>query len=79
MELAIPGVALGLLYVVSNQKKDEKSDESFTNYLPNTNTPDKNYNENNVEGLEEYEKTSSLSRLNKFDSQGVYTDKYFHS
>ena len=35
MELAIPGVALGLLYVVSNQKKDDNVNESFTNKLPN--------------------------------------------
>ena len=31
MELAIPGVALGLLYVVSNQKKEDEANESFTN------------------------------------------------
>lgn len=79
MELAIPGVALGLLYVVSNQKKDDNVNESFTNKLPNTDVPDMNYAEEQVEGLEENERTAALSRLNKFDSQGVYTDKYFHS
>ena len=80
MELAIPGVALGLLYVVSNQKKDDEANESFTNYLPNTNIPDKNYyDDENTNDLEEYEQTSSLSRNNKFESNGAYTDKYFHS
>ena len=80
MELAIPGVALGLLYVVSNQKKEDEANESFTNYLPNTNIPDKNYyDDENTNDLEEYEQTSSLSRNNKFESNGAYTDKYFHS
>ena len=79
MELAIPGVALGLLYVVSNQKKDDEANESFTNYLPNTNIPDKNYyDDENTNDLEEYEQTSSLSRNNKFESNGAYTDKYFN-
>ncbi len=40
MELAIPLVALGSLYIVSNQTKKPKPAEGF---LPNTNIPDKNY------------------------------------
>ena len=58
MELAIPLVALGGMYVISNQKKtkekfnnmgiksnlQEKTPESrFSNYLPNTNVPPQNY------------------------------------
>jgi hypothetical protein len=79
MELAIPGVALGLLYVVSNQKK-ENNKETFSNQeLPNTNIPNTNYPSEEVEGLEEYAKTSSLSTVNKFNGDGAYTDKYFHS
>ena len=57
MELAIPLVALGGMYVISNQKKpkenfnnmgiktnlQEKTPESrFSNYLPNTNVPPQN-------------------------------------
>jgi len=55
MELAIPGVALGLLYVVSNQKKDDEANESFTNYLPNTNIPDKNYYDDENTNVYEHE------------------------
>ena len=41
MDLAIPTIALGLLYVVSNQKKDK---ENFSgSRLPNTNIADTNY------------------------------------
>ena len=46
MEIAIPGIALGLLYVANNQNKEQENvNENFTsrNALPNTNIPDKNY------------------------------------
>ncbi len=79
MELAIPGVALGLLYVVSNQKKDNNKELFSNQELPNTNIPNKNYPDETLEGIEEYEKTSSLSTVNKFNGNGAYTDKYFHS
>jgi hypothetical protein len=36
MELAIPGVALGLLYVVSNQNKKNENFTNKQNELPNT-------------------------------------------
>ena len=40
MELAIPIVAIGGLYIACNQE----SQENFTNYeLPNTNVKDKNF------------------------------------
>ena len=43
MEIAIPGIALGLLYVANNQnKEEEKVNENFTSRsttLPNTNIP----------------------------------------
>ena len=82
MEIAIPGIALGLLYVANNQnKEEEKVNENFTsrNALPNTNIPDKNYPTNDMVVSSELEKTSSISRVNRYDSDGVYTDKYFHS
>jgi len=44
MELAIPGVALGLLYVVSNQKKKNEAFTSRTQ-LPNVDVPNRNYHE----------------------------------
>ena len=66
MELAIPILALGGLYVASNQGKEHKKSsrhrnenriENFTsmgatrNYLPNTNTPPQNYPVSNVSEL----------------------------
>lgn len=81
MELAIPGVALGLLYVVSKQNGErDNTPENFTgnNGLPNTNIPDKNYPSELPVVSSELDKTSALSRVNRFDSNGVYTDKYFN-
>ena len=63
MEIAIPGIALGLLYVANNQnKEEEKVNENFTsrNALPNTNIPDKNYPTNDMVVSSELEKTSSI-------------------
>jgi len=81
MELAIPGVALGLLYIVSKQNGEtETKNENFTGYngLPNTNIPDKNYPSELPIVSSELDKTSALSQVNRFDSNGVYTDKYFN-
>jgi hypothetical protein len=84
MEIAIPGIALGLLYVVVNQNKNkDKEAENFTNKnneLPNTDIPNKNYpNEIPVLSMET-EKTSNLSHNNRFENAGgVYTDKYFNA
>lgn len=76
MELAIPGVALGLLYVASNQNK---KNEGFSDYkgLPNVNIPDKNYPDEKI-NFSELDNTAALTTLNKYDSaNGAYTDKYF--
>jgi hypothetical protein len=71
MELAIPLVALGSLYIVSNQKKEPKPvNEGF---LPNTNVPDVNYQEQVSQEL-----SSKLATMNKYDGPSVYTDKYFN-
>ena len=81
MELAIPGVALGLMYVMNNQSNNNNStEENFSNRnaLPNTNLPNKNYPEEYPIVSEELDKTSSLSTVNRFENGGsVYTDKYF--
>ena len=82
MEIAIPGIALGLLYVANNQNKEQENvNENFTsrNALPNTNIPDKNYPSETPVVSSELERTSALSNVNRFNSNGVYTDKYFHS
>jgi len=79
MELAIPLVALGALYVMNNQPKEQKeSFRNITNELPNTNIPDKNYPDEYSIVVPELEKTSKLSTVNNYNSQGAYTDKYFN-
>lgn len=86
MELAIPLIALGGLFIVSNQSK--KTNESFKNkeyVLPNVDVPDHNYPySNNMLGKEpdytnpETDLTSNLSTVNRYDGGKVYTDKYFN-
>jgi len=79
MELAIPLVALGSLYVINNQKKTKscKNKEGFTSreLLPNTDIPDANYSQPEYE---ETTYTSKLSSVNKYAGGVAYTDKYFN-
>jgi hypothetical protein len=84
MELAIPLVALGGLYIVSksSKKTPEKSIHSYENFdnieLPNTNIPNKNFpTEYPVQSVEN-DQSSRLSTVNKYDSPNAYTDKYFN-
>uniref|UniRef100_A0A6C0KHL1 DUF5899 domain-containing protein n=1 Tax=viral metagenome TaxID=1070528 RepID=A0A6C0KHL1_9ZZZZ len=78
MELAIPLVALGSLYVVNNQKKKAKQ-EAFRNgdALPNTDIPDVNYSTEYSETESDMTQSSRLSTTNKYSGGGAYTDKYF--
>lgn len=78
MEIAIPGVALGLLYVVTNQNKKKENFTNNVNELPNTNVPNRNYPNEYPIISSETDQTSVLSTTNKFDNAGVYTDKYFN-
>jgi hypothetical protein len=74
MELAIPLVALGGLYVMSNQSRRENFES-----LPNTNVLDKNYDEQEnpaVNPSNDY--TSQMMTLNQYDGKSAYTDKYFN-
>ncbi len=76
MELAIPILALGSLFVMNNQTnpgETPKQKEGFTQ-LPNTNVADINYPR---ESPLESTKTSELSVVNKYDTPYSYTDKYF--
>lgn len=76
MELAIPGVALGLFYIVSNQKKKQ---ETFENNLPNTDVPNRNFPEEYPVQSAETDETTELVNNNKFNNDnGVYTDKFFN-
>ena len=79
MEFAIPLVALGSLYVINNQKKNE-TQEAFQNvneYLPNTDIHNKNYPSEYPVVVPELEQTSKLSTTNKYQG-AAYTDKYFN-
>ena len=79
MELAIPGVALGLLYIVSNQTK--KKNENFTGktQLPNVDIANRNFPEEYPIISSDNDQTSQLSTANRYDnSSGTYTDKYFN-
>jgi hypothetical protein len=73
--LAIPLVALGGLYIISNQK-NKNTTEGFQ--LPNTNVPNRNYpDELPVKNIET-DLTSKLSTVNQYDTPYVYSDKYFN-
>ena len=77
MELAIPLLALGGLYLVSNQPKPK---ENYEGILPNTDVPDVNFFEDRDGGdavNSETDITSELGTVNKYDTPQVYTDKYF--
>jgi hypothetical protein len=85
--LAIPLVALGALYVVSNQKKGSNKNNTvdpFTtghDYLPNTNIPDRNFqleSDPEIGTIADMDYTSKLSTVNRYDGPDVYTDKYFN-
>jgi hypothetical protein len=80
MELAIPLVALGSMYIMNKQTKEPKpitggtrGTEGFE--LPNTNVPDKNY----PVATEITAGTSKLSTTNIYSGPSAYTDKYFQS
>lgn len=75
MELAIPVLALGALYLVTNQSSASKIMEE--GFLPNTDIPDANFPEDRGIINAETDLTSELSTVNKYDTPQVYTDKYF--
>jgi len=83
MELAIPGIALGLMYIMKGQSNNtSEQEESFANQnaLPNTDIPNRNYPDEYPVRNEELDKTSALSTVNPFENGGsVYTDKYFNA
>ena len=85
MELSIPLIALGSLYVINNQKKNQKckKPEGFSNYgkaelLPNTDVQNRNYPSEVPIVSPDMDLTSKLSTTNRYDGKGVYTDKYFN-
>ena len=83
MELAIPGIALGLMYIMKGQSNNSsEQEESFANQnaLPNADIPNRNYPDEYPIKNEELDRTSALSTVNQFENGGsVYTDKYFNA
>ena len=81
-ELVIPLLALGGLYFVSKQKdKELDTVDGFTSLndaLPNTDLANRNYPEEYPIVSSDTDQTTKLSTVNKYDSNGVYTDKYFN-
>ena len=84
MEIAIPLLAIGSLYIMSNQSKNGTSgSESFRtatqfgSNLPNVDVPDINYPEFYQGVSTEIDLTTKLSTVNKYDTPSTYTDKYF--
>ena len=80
MELAIPGIALGFLYIISNQSKSKQDGfKDRSSQLPNVNIPNRNYPEEYPVTSIDGDLTSQLSTTNQYDNGGgVYTDKYFN-
>jgi hypothetical protein len=81
--IAIPLIALGGLYIVSNQsKKNNDKFEGFysneNNYLPNVNVQNRNFPDELPVTNVENDLTSKLSTVNKYDTPSVYSDKYFN-
>jgi hypothetical protein len=80
MEVVIPMVGLGALYVISNQNKPAKENFKVRNanqLLPNTDVPNRNFPSEYPIRNVETDLTSKLSTDNAYDGNGVYTDKYF--
>ncbi len=77
MEIAIPLIALGSMYIISNQPKPEdKKKEGFSS-LPNTDIPHKNFPDDTANNPE-LDVSSKLATVNQYDGRSVYTDKYFN-
>lgn len=81
--LAIPLIALGGLYIVSNQsKKNCDKIEGFysndTNYLPNVDVQNRNFPSELPITDAENDLTSKLSTVNRYDNPYAYSDKYFN-
>ena len=79
MELAIPLIALGGMYVISNQSeplKKEMRRENFgnmgkkSNYLPNTDIPPQNFPVSNLNQL--------VNTVQEYPNPNTATDKYFN-
>lgn len=82
MEIAIPLIALGGLYMISNQTSNsgtkEGFDDTMSSRLPNTDLIDRNYPDQYSAVVPEADLTSKLSTTNAYTGNGAYTDKFFN-
>lgn len=80
MELAIPFIAMGGLYMISKQQnnREEELDEGFVGNidLPNTNLPDENFPNEYPTETPELSQTEKLTHDNRYEGN-AYTDNYF--
>lgn len=79
MEIAIPLLALGGLYVISNQdKKEDQENFDTKESLPNTNLPNKNYPSEYPVRSADLDRTGKLDHDNRYVGK-AFTDKFFNS
>jgi hypothetical protein len=87
MEIAIPLLALGSLYIATHKSDEPRGKEGFpgsegfrpnSKRLPNTDVPNRNYPDEYPIISPDVDQTSLLSTVNKYDGASVYTDKYFN-
>jgi hypothetical protein len=85
MELMIPIIALGGLYMASKSSSSNTGNNDNTTpqkegfeSLPNTDIPNRNYPSEYPISSAEVDQTSKLSTINTYDTPSVYTDKYFN-
>nr|MBM3932257.1 hypothetical protein [Sphingomonadales bacterium] len=89
MEIAIPLIALGSLFVASKSKADDDDEEmvsggveGFTSTtrgsaLPNVDVANRNFPSEYPVISADADQTSQLSTTNRYDGQSAYTDKFF--
>jgi len=79
MEIAIPLLALGSLYMATQKNDEPQPMEGFSaGRLPNVDVPNRNYPDEYPIVSPDADQTSLLSTVNKYDGPSVYTDKYFN-
>ncbi len=80
MELAIPFIAMGGLYMITKQENNnvEELEEGFEGYhnLPNKNVHDENFPDKRPMETPELSVTEQLSQNNQYEGS-AYSDKYF--
>lgn len=77
MEIALPIIALGGLYIISNQSRNDTKfkRENFTNLSQNRNLPNTN---NLIQNYPVVNKKQIVDNVNEYVNPNVATDKYFN-